>query len=141
MPRARWSRWLLVAFVLATVGVVGFTKTIDAQKRGTDKKAKQVRLVIDYGDGVEKHFTRIPWREGMSVLDAMKLAANHARGFKMEYRGRRATAFLTKIDNLENDGRQKNWIYRVNNKLGDRSFAIYKLKPGDTALWKFGKYQ
>ena len=141
MSQARWSRWLWMALVLVIVSVFGFTKTIDAQKRDTDKKVKLVRLVIDYGDGVEKHFTRIPWREGMSVLDAMQVAGKHARGIKLEYRGRRATAFLTKIDNLENDGRQKNWIYRVNTKLGDRSFAIYKLKPGDSVLWKFGKYQ
>jgi len=34
------------------------------------------------------------------------------------------TAFLTQIDELENEGRGRNWIYRVNGELAKKSFAI-----------------
>ncbi len=102
---------------------------------------KRVRMVINYGDGVEKHFTQLAWRDGMTVLDALIAAEKHPHGIKIKYRGKGATAFLTKIDDLENEGRTRNWIYRVNSKLATRGFGIFTLKPGDTILWKFGEYR
>ena len=102
---------------------------------------KRVRLVVNYGDGCEKHFTAIPWREGMTVLDALTHAQKHRRGIRIVYRGKGATAFLTKIDDLENEGRGRNWIFRINDELADRSFAVEKVKPSDTILWEFGKYR
>jgi hypothetical protein len=99
-----------------------------------------VQLVIDYGDGVEKRFTRLPHLNDMTVLDAMQQAAKHKRGIKFEFRGRGATAFLFQIDDLKNQGRGSNWIYRVNGKLAEVGFGVRKLQAGDTVLWKFGSY-
>jgi hypothetical protein len=104
-----------------------------------DEQTNVVRLAIDYGDGVEKHFTALAWREGMSVLDATKAAQEHPRGIKFQFRGSGETAFLTQIDDLKNEGRGRNWIYRVNGELAERSFAAIKLAAGDTVLWKFEK--
>ena len=44
---------------------------------GPEKAApnRTVRLIVDYGDGVEKHFTALAFREGMTVMDALKAAA------------------------------------------------------------------
>ncbi len=104
--------------------------------------AKQlVRLVIDYGDGVQKHFTELAWHDEMTVLDALTAAQKHPRGIRIKYRSQGATAFLTKIDDLENEGGDRNWVYRVNDKFADKSFAVFTLKPGDTVLWKFGEYR
>ena len=118
--------------------------TVPAQRcqAADDKPApKTLRMVLDYGDGVEKHFTKLAWSKGMTVLDALVAASKHPRGIKIQYRGKGATAFLTKIDDLENEGFTRNWVYRVNNKLAERSFGIFTLKPGDTILWKFGEYR
>ncbi len=101
--------------------------------------APRVRVVVDYGDGVEKHFTAISWREGMTVLDAMQAAQEHPRGLKFKFRGSGATAFLTQIDDLENQGRGGNWVYRVNGELAERSFGVYHLEAGDAVLWRFEK--
>jgi hypothetical protein len=101
--------------------------------------AAAVRLAIDYGDGVEKHFTSLAWREGMTVLDAMKAAQEHPRGIEFQFRGSGATAFLTQIDDVKNEGAGRNWIYRVNGDLAERGFAVQKLAAGDTVLWKFEK--
>ena len=105
------------------------------------EKAKTVRLAIDYGDGVEKHFTSIGWKDKMTVLDAMLAARRHPRGIRFEFKGQGPTGFLTSIDGLENEGRGRNWTYRVNGKLADESFAVRVLKPRDVVLWRFGKYR
>ena len=34
-----------------------------------------VELIFDFGDGTEKHFKRLAWREKMTVFDAMRQAA------------------------------------------------------------------
>lgn len=103
---------------------------------------KTVIMTIDYGDGVEKRFTAIPWRDKMTVLDALEYAQKHRRGIKARIRGRGKTAFLTGIDDLQNQGsRGGNWIYRVNDKLATHSFAIHELNPKDEVLWRFGEYR
>lgn len=97
-----------------------------------------VKLVIDFGDGVEKHFTALPWREGMTVLDAMQAAARHPRGIRFQYTGEGKTAFLTSIDDVANEGAERNWIYRVNEDRGDRSIGVKTLSINDVVYWKFG---
>ncbi len=101
--------------------------------------AATVRMVIDYGDGVEKHFTALAWQAEMTVLDALQAAKRHPRGIVFEHRGSGATTLLTKIDDVENEGRGRNWLFRVNDELGDRSCGIFVLKQGDAVLWKFDK--
>ncbi len=107
-----------------------------------DPDAEYVRLVVDFGDGVEKHFTQLDWRDKMTVFDAMQSARQHPRGISFVHRGKGATLLLTQIDDVKNQGSSgKNWIYRVNSKVGDRSIAIYPVKSGDTILWKFETYR
>ncbi len=108
----------------------------------SERQPAVVQLVIDYGDGVEKHFTKLPWRNEMTVLDALMLARKHPRGIRLEYRGQAATTMVTQIDELANQGGGgKNWIYRVNQKPGNRSCGVYPLAKGDTVLWKFETYR
>jgi len=106
-----------------------------------EHRAKVVRLIVDYGDGVEKHFTKLPYRAGMSVGDALQLARNHRRGIQVTLRGSGSTAFLSAIDGLSNEGNGKNWTYHVNGKMPDHSFAVHKIAAGDVILWRFGKYR
>ena len=104
-------------------------------------KPQTVQLIIDYGDGVQKHFTALEWKDGMTVLDALEGAQKHPRGIKFVHRGKGETAFLTQIDELENEGRGRNWVYRVNGELAKKSFAILTVKAADTILWTFGEYR
>lgn len=114
------------------------SRAVNAQQPAAKSR---VTLTIDYGDGVQKQFTRIAWQPEMTILDALKAASRHRRGIRFKYRSSGSTAFLTQIDELTNEGQKNNWIYRVNGKLGDRSFAIYQLKAADAILWRFGRYQ
>lgn len=107
-------------------------------------KPRTIELVIDYGDGVQKRFADIPWRESMTVLDVLQLAKSHSHGISFTSRGSGETLMVTKLDDLSNQGgaaSDKNWIFRLNGRLGDESCAIAKVQPGDTVLWKFGAYE
>jgi uncharacterized protein DUF4430 len=98
-----------------------------------------VELVVDYGDGVEKRFKRIPIHGGMTVLGALRFTADRPHGIKYEMRGEGDLAFLTKIDDLSNQGGGdgRNWLYRVNGKPATKSFDAYVVSPGDVILWKY----
>ncbi|MCO6456897.1 MAG: DUF4430 domain-containing protein [Pirellulaceae bacterium] len=106
-----------------------------------DAAAKVVELTIDYGDGVQKRFTQIQRRDEWTVLDLLQAAERHPRGIKLTYRGKGATALLTQIDDRKNEGSGRNWLFYVNGKLADRSFAIVPLADGDQVLWRFEEYR
>ena len=104
-------------------------------------KPRTVQLIIDFGDHFQKQYNGLTWSKEMTVKDVLQAASKHSRGIRFEYRGKGKTAFLISIDKLKNEGRGRNWVYRVNKKLGDRSFADFTVQPGDTILWTFGKYR
>ena len=99
--------------------------------------AKTVRLTIDYGDGVQKVFTALPWKAELTVLGALEAAAKHPRGIKFTHRGSGASAFVTAIDGVENQGRGKNWTYQVNDKRANKSAGVFTLDAGDSIVWRF----
>lgn len=114
------------------------------QLKAEQPSADTIQLVIDYGDGVEKHFTRVAWISEMTVLDALEQAKRSPHGITFEYRGRGETAFLMKIDDLENgaEGQEGlNWSYSVNDKPATKSFGIYEPDKNDVLVWKFGPYE
>ena len=130
--------WQLLAVALLAVGSVAVAAV---GGRAADEAKTTVTLIVDYGDGVEKHFSQIAATPGMTVLQVLEAAQKHPRGIKLVYRGRGETAFLTQIDDLANEGRGKNWTYRVNGELPPRSFALCEVRAGDTILWRFGDYR
>lgn len=100
-----------------------------------------VELRIDFGDGFEIRYKAIPYRNDMTVLDAMKIAERHRHRLSFRSRGSGDTAFVYEINKVANEGaRGRNWVFRVNGKLGDRSAGIYHLKSGDKVLWSFERY-
>ena len=99
-----------------------------------------VGLVIDYGDGVQKQF-RLPWKQDMTVFDAMNLAQANPHGIKFTYEGPTPDKyFLTQIDDVKNEGSgsgKRNWLYSVNTIPAKESFGICKLKATDKVSWEF----
>jgi hypothetical protein len=97
-----------------------------------------VRLVIDYGDGVIKTITDLPWTRGNTVLDVMNAAKSRPRGISFRYTGSGASAFLIQIDDITNEGGgKKNWQLWVNTSYADKSFAVYDVQPLDVVFWRF----
>jgi Domain of unknown function (DUF4430) len=106
-----------------------------------DKQAETVSLAVDFGDGAEVRFKALPWRDGMTVLDALAAAEKHPHGITFAKRGSGAMALITQIDDLKNQGNGKNWLYSVNGKTATVGAGAYKLKSGDAILWEFKVYE
>ena len=99
-----------------------------------------VRLVVDYGDGVVKTITGLPWAKGSTVLDVMNAAKDRPHGISFSYTGSGASALLTRIDDVANEGgaaAKKNWQLWVNTSYADRSFGVYEVQPLDVVFWRF----
>jgi Domain of unknown function (DUF4430) len=102
--------------------------------------APSVRLTIDYGDGVQKSFAALAWKDKLTVFDALQLAAEHPRGIRVSHTGSGETTFITAIDDLANEGQgASNWRYTVNDKPARYSAGVAELKPGDSVVWRFVK--
>jgi hypothetical protein len=108
--------------------------------------AAHVKLVIDYGDGVQKHFVAIEHKAGMTVLDALQAARAHPRGVEVEHSGGGATALVRRIDDLKNqggsagEGGARNWQFYVNDRYATAGAGATKLEPGDVVRWVFAPY-
>jgi hypothetical protein len=144
-----WRFPLLLLLVLTAILIVrngGIRNTttdtgVSSRDAAADAPAKQtVALSIDFGDGRRQEFKPVAWREDMTVRDVTRETPRE--DLKLEVRGEGASAFLANLDGVANEGAEgRNWMYSVNGKPGDRSFAIYELKPGDQVLWTFGGQQ
>ncbi len=139
------SRILLSALALGVVAViapatVSLTALAIAGWGASSPAGHRVRIIVDYNDGVQKHFTAIHWRKDMTVFDAMNQAKSSPHGIVFEYKGSGQTALLTRIDDLESEGGgadHKNWLYWVNTEFADKSFGVQKLQPSDVVLWRY----
>jgi hypothetical protein len=103
-------------------------------------QSANVRLVVDYGDGVIKTITDLPWAKGSTVLDVMNAAKDRPHGISFSYSGSGASTFLTRIDDVANEGgggAKKNWQLWVNTNYADRSFGVYEVQPLDVVFWRF----
>jgi hypothetical protein len=143
-----WRLPLLLAAVLAAVWLLR-GRNLQEQEPGVGKDQPKpaaemaaagqvVTLAVDYGDGRREQFASIPWRQGMTVLDVTREAPR--TNAQLEIRGSGESAFVASIDSVANEGADgRNWMYSVNGKVGDRSSAIYELRPRDEVLWSFAK--
>jgi hypothetical protein len=144
----------LFVVALATRGLVqapapepmaGITTVRAAVPPAATPPAKaHIRLIISYGDGVEKHFTSVAHTPGMTAADALLAAKAHPRGIKLELSGKGATAFVIAIDELKNEGMggaKKNWQFFINDRFGDRGAGAVELKPDDVVKWVFDIYK
>lgn len=141
-PRAAAS---VIAGVVITalVGLAAGPSPAAEPKPGAAKATNTVRLVVDYGDGVETHYTAIPWRDGMTVLDALVAAKAHKRSLTFAQRGSGRGALITKIGDTANEGGgadSRNWLFYVNGKAVQVGAGVQELKPGDAVLWRFKVY-
>jgi hypothetical protein len=133
---------LLGGMVVALLGLSG--TWADEPSAGAEPNDSVVQMVVDFGDGVQKHFTQLKWQEGATVFDVMQAAMRHPRGIRVKYRGKRETLLVTEIDGLQSEAAgagSRNWIFRINGQLGQRSAGISPLKAGDTVLWRFETYR
>jgi hypothetical protein len=133
--------WRVFAGSLLVAGVAAAGARAGADVRGTS--ASTISLAVDYNDGASKVFA-LPWKQDMTVLDALNLAKTNRHGIRFVTTGSGDTTFVTGIDDLKNEGAgaaKKNWLFSVNEKLAERSCGTYQLRAGDRVVWKFAVYQ
>lgn len=108
-----------------------------------EQDTETVKLTIEFGESRPKRvIENIEWREDMTVYDVMNQARRIDKEFAFRHRGSRDTLFILAIEGVENEGaRGDNWIFRVNDKLGDRSCGIYPVEAGQHVIWRFGEYK
>lgn len=148
----RWTGacvWAMCLALLLMGTVAGCTPPQAGEgdlPKGVKPTGEAVRLVIDFDDGFEKHY-RLAWKESMTVLDALKAAEARQRGIVVQVRGSGDMAMVTSIDAQANEGGDgeggngRNWIYRVNGELADKSCGVYEVRPDDVIMWTFGTYE
>ena len=110
---------LLVALLLAIVAynllrASDVHQGSDTQLAAGPATGEFVSLRIDFGDQNPKQFPQVPWREGMTVLDALAWADHQAPGIDFAYEHTGTDAFVRKIDGIANQGSgqsARNWLY------------------------------
>ena len=121
----------------AAILLAAMLLAIPAAGERAHAQSATVRLVVDYGDGVIKTLTGLPWAKGSTVLDVMNAAKDRPHGISFSYTGSGASAFLTRIDDIANEGgAKKNWQLWVNTSYADRGFGVYEVQPLDVVFWR-----
>jgi hypothetical protein len=135
----------IIAIVLVTIVGCRYRQSDNAAPLSTTNTASApsgqvIQLTIDFGDGAQKRFTAISFRDGMTVLDVLDAAKAHPHGITFAARGSGAMTLITKIDDLANQegaAGAKDWLFFVNDKLADRGCGAASVKPGDSILWRY----
>lgn len=133
-------KWLSTIGLLVILLVTGCDsgpkiKTSDDPKR----EIGTVDLVVDFGEEKEPVEVSAVCSEDSTVLSVLERAHNMKK-LDLKFRGKGETAFVESIDGIGNQGAGgKNWIYRVNGKMGDKSAGLFEVDPGDKVSWNYGK--
>lgn len=135
----------LSVFALAALCFFGVSssRAQDEERQGTgDHMFRSVTVVVDYGQDVEKRWSLLPWKPGMTALDAMLLAQAKPEplGLRFDHVGAGERAFVKSIEGLPNEGGRagdRNWVYFINGKRADRSCGAATLEHGDTVTWRY----
>lgn len=139
-------RMILIVLATALAGFAAWGLTPVVQAQGVvNNQIRSVKLIVAYDEDVEKHFNVIPWKAGMTVKDVLEHARSMPapRGLVYESAGDGERGFLKAIDGLANEGGgqgKRNWLFRVNDTPGSRSFAATEVASGDTIEWRFTSY-
>lgn len=145
LPLACLGLALLVLVGPGEIASAGPGKDGASEKAAKEEKRATVVLVIDFGDGFEKHYTALGHIEKMTVLDVLKAAAGHARALEVDSSGSGATAFVKGIDGVKNGekagGRDGFWQFSVNGRYGEASAGAVRVDAGDRVRWWFGEYR
>ena len=97
---------------------------------------ESVKLSIDFGNGAQRIFERLPWQKDMTVADLMLAAQEFRPSIQFQVEGHDEMAFLNSLEGVANGGaKRRNWLYRVNGEHAHVSYAAYTLKAGDEVVW------
>ena len=131
----------IAAVLLAVLWAARPAAAADPAKLADTRAAAQtVQLIVDFGDGVEVHYTHLPWKARMTVLDALEAATKKRHGIRFDKVGTGVNTKITSVDDVANEGggrTRKNWMFYVDGKKSDVGSGAAELRGGDVVLWRF----
>jgi len=124
----------IVALLFCAIGCDS-TKELPAELQ---RDIGTVTLEVDFGGDKRSKSIDVVCSPDSTVLQSLE-RAREMKKLKFDSRGVGETVFISAIDGMKNEGSGgKNWIYKVNGELGDKSAGIYEVNPGDRVTWSFG---
>lgn len=100
---------------------------------------KTVTLTIDFGNGARRVFDDLPWTPGLTLGKLMDEAREFRPAVTYTQQGTEEMALLSSLEGVANesgpDGRY--WLYSVDGRHGEVSFAVQPLEAGAAVLWEF----
>ncbi len=133
-------RFVFVCLLCSLLATASCRNDSQASKPPSDS-SKLVEVQIDFnGHGENKQFP-VSWSSGQTAFSCLKQLEANGK-LTVASKGSGSQTLLTAIDGLENRwSAGDNWVFTVNDRLGDRSSAVFDLRPGDRLIWRFGKYK
>lgn len=117
------------------------TPAVPAPAKDSSNSPATVTVELLSGAGTGSREFTVDWADGMTALDAT-IALRDQHAIELKFRGDGATAFVSAIAGIENQGAGgDNWVYLINGKLGTASCDVADLHAGDRLTWRFGDYQ
>jgi hypothetical protein len=98
-----------------------------------------VSLTIDFGNGARREFAALPYAQGMTLGDLMDQARTFRPPVVFTQQGEGESAFLTSLEGVANEtgANGRYWLYSVDGRHGEVSFAVQSLAAGVAVLWEF----
>ncbi|QDT70878.1 hypothetical protein I41_00310 [Lacipirellula limnantheis] len=147
-----WTLPLVLASGLAVASwlLVSVRPGANAWQTGADRPhvewtprtaaGETVALEIDFGNGARREYAALPYRDGMTVGDALRLARDFGPGLAFASQGEGKMSFLTSLDGVANQGPGgRCWLYEIDGKPGDVSYEVQPLVAGQRVLWRFAE--
>lgn len=96
-----------------------------------------VSLTVDYGNGVSKSFTGLPWRKGLTLLEALQAAEAVPPGIAIAHGSSRNGSVLNlTLDGLPETEGAGEWSVRIDERQGPARLGTetsYRFDPGSRA--------
>jgi hypothetical protein len=144
--------WTLPFILVAAIAIAGVWLAIRktpsesaAEKRvgwtaAAAAGAQAASLSIDYGNGARREFAALSWSDGMTVAGVMQQAREFHPGIQFTQQGEGEMAMLMSLDGVVNDAALgRFWIYEVDGKAGDVSFAVQRVESGQQVRWVYSE--
>ena len=126
--------------IAAMLPLMGCDSGPSGSAAGSSTAAGTVQLEIDFRGKRANISVDVPCSLDSTVFQIMERARNMG-DLEFESTGSDDSAFISSIGGIENEGRSgDNWVFRVNDELGDRGCGVIAVNKSDHILWVLGKY-
>jgi Domain of unknown function (DUF4430) len=132
--------WPVLFIVLLTGPVPGCDRQAAAPSPASLAAPVEVGCEILFRGRAADVSGKVTVPAGATAFDALQAFAAQ-QGVTVEHRGNGASLFVESIGGVVNEGAAgDNWVYLVNDQLGDRSAGDRGVSAGDRLVWRFGRY-